>query len=473
MDIDEDRRSTNTSPSLTSSMGQSGRRTTTLPRIVPAADSETVQHPSGRQQHYSSNREPSVRDPNANATVPREGPPYAPRHSFPPAPTSPRRYHYPGERYYSDDRRHLDHHSPYSEHSYPTRPYSAVETERHPYREPYPRSPRDAYAQYALPQRPTSAFDERYHHQSPRRSLSPPRFRPVNRDPRDRSPSSRYPHYPQERPYPPMGTYPGDVERGYSPRPPNREHRALHGIPGTPEYAGHVPSPTTMSLEEFAETADRWSHTLGRYAPVSRDRTRAHSPFTFAHHQGPGHTRGRSEGDNGRDRILPPAREILSVSPEVPSTTGTREARRWKERQHEQFHPYSTTVARPADYYNNGSQHAPEEILQSMSLQAITRPSRMTVDNTRERHQLARLGDRARIVGPARAGSDHHQHHESSTTGVVMARGQDPQTPQHRSSHVPSIQPSRTGFPNSGLRSTAPATPPNPRRAEDDSRTNH
>lgn len=436
MDIDEDRRSTNPSPSLASS-AQLGRQRTVLPRIV-AADAETPQHPARRQPSYYYHHEPEPRDP--NSSIRRERPPYETRHSFPPAPISPRLYY--SERSYDDRRQYELEQRPY-EQTYPSRPYSAVESERHPYREPYPRSPREAYAPYP-PQRPTSAFDQRYH---PRRSLSPPRFRPVNRDPRDRSPNGRYPHYP-ERPYPP---------RPYRDEPEHRQRQRSrsdhemymgHGRPETPEHPA-ADNSQSITLEEFAARADRYDPRVGRYAPPSREPPRD-SPFTFAHQVG--HARGRSEG-NGRDTILPPAREILSVSPEM---MGRRDEASDRSRSSaEQYHPSHLGRPPPSSTNSVGRPHSPfpppEEILQSMSLRQRTPPPTSGLPLNWDP-----------MIRSLEAS-------DNSKTAVRGSGTHDPQTP-HRQ-HVPSIQSNRTGFPNSGLRSTAPATPPNPRTAQNDSRT--
>ena len=468
MDIDEERRSTNTSPSVTSS-GQSGRPgTTVLPRIVAAADASESRHP-GRQ--HLSHHEHDLRDPNSSA-IRREPPqPYDPRHTFPPAATSPtRRYYYPSEHYYDDRRRH--NHPPY-EHPYPSRPYSAVDLERHPYREPYPPSPRSTYSEY-IPPRPTSALrlqDERYHHQQ-RRSLSPPRFRPVNRDPRDRSPDNRYPQYP-ERPYPPRDP------REYSHRlhcrsdPSDREYREYGHRPESP----YPESPRSRQrvLEEFAQRADRWSHSLGRYAPVPRDPPpRDTTPFSSAH---PGNrSNGYGDRGNGRDTILPPAREILSVSPERP-TGVARGSRITKVRLGSMG---TGPPSQGATYFERRtgfesddpySVQAPEEILRLMSLQAITRPSEFQEDSPRLHPMSPRpVTDRTRILGGI---SDPHHQHRSTSRSMIHVH-EPPHTPTHHRSHndhVPPIQPSRTGFPSWGLRSTAPATPPIPRTAQHDSRT--
>lgn len=464
MDIEEERRSTNNSPSLATSSHSARRYAPVLPRIVAADPSDLSHHGQHSLPHH---REHVTSDPNSSVRHPQR-PPYEPRHSFPPAPTSPRRYH--NERYY-DDRRHHEYPSYVQEPPYPTRPYSAVDTERHPYRETYPESPRDAYAQYPPP-RPTSAFEERY---PPRRSLSPPRIRPVNRDPRDRSPGGRYPHYPERR-YPPGPSYYRD-ERDYPPRTQPRSENEMeyhrqredYRRRGTPEHPSR-PVSEQISLEDFAERANRYSNTLGRYVPPSRESLRD-ALFTFAHHRG--HARGRSEG-NGRDMVLPPAREILSVSPDMrgptpPSAEFSERAHFPAMRQPFQYTDRQAPSARGnewAAYFSvrdMRSIEAPEEILQSLSIprdrNILERPPQRDEMNTTEGRIDARSA-RGRLV-PV---SDHHDEFDH-----VRRREQPPPETPHRS-HVPSIQP-RTGFPSSGLRSTAPATPPNPRFSHNDPRT--
>ena len=474
MDVDDERRSTNTSPSVTSS-GQSGRPTSTpvLPRIVAAADASDSRHP-GRQ--HLSHHEHDLRDPNSSA-IRREPPqPYDPRHTYPPAPTSPtRRHYYPSEHYYEDRRRH--NHPPY-EHPYPSRPYSAVDLERHPYREPYPPSPRSTYSEY-IPPRPSSALrlqDERYHHQQ-RRSLSPPRFRPVNRDQRDRSPHNRYPQYP-EQPYPPRDPR----DRLHSRSDTNdREYREYGHRPESP----YPESPRSRQrvLEEFAQRADRWSHSLGRYvAPVPREPPRdTTAPFSSVH-QG-NRSNGYGDRGTGRDTILPPAREILSVSPERP-TGAARGSRIIRVSRSMPVDTLFSPPQGPATYFGRRtgfessddiySVQAPEEILRLMSLQAITRPSEFQEDSPRQGrlHPMSPrpMADRTRILGGI---SDLHHQHRSTSRSMIHVH-EPPNTPTHHRSHndhVPPIQPSRTGFPSSGLRSTAPATPPIPRTAQHDSRT--
>ena len=463
MDIDEERRSTNTSPSVTSS-GQSGRPTSTpvLPRIVAAADASDSRHP-GRQ--HLSHHEHDLRDPNSSIRRDPPAQPYDPRHTFPQAPISPiRRSYYPSEHYYEDRQRH---NHPAYEHPYPSRPYSAVDLERHAYREPYPPSPRSTYSEY-IPPRPTSALrlqDERYHHQQ-RRSLSPPRFRPVNRDPRDRSPNNRYPPYP-ERPYPPRDP------REYSHRlhsrgdTSDREYREYGQRPESP----YPESPRSRQrvLEEFAQRADRWSHSLGRYAPIQREPPRdTTTPFSTAH-QG-NRSNGYGDRGNGRDTILPPARDILSVSPERPTQGALSSAPVTRSRPSRGVRLSLRTGFEPLAGDDPYSVQAPEEILRQMSLQAITRPSEFQDDSPRQGrlHPMSPrpMADRTRILG---GNSDLHHQHRSTSRSMIH----EPHTPTHHRSHndVPPIQPNRTGFPSSGLRSTAPATPPIPRTAQHDSRT--
>ena len=124
-------------------------------------------------------------------------------------------------------------------------------------------------------------------------------------------------------------------------------------------------------MEEFGQMADRY--TLGRYASVGREERHHASdlPFTFAHRFTGGHSREGHPDTGRREPLLPPARDILSVSPEM---MGSRHNRR-EDDSIDRSHSAGERPFRPTYQYRNGereylerrgSPQRPEDILEAM-----------------------------------------------------------------------------------------------------------
>jgi hypothetical protein len=299
-------------------------------------------------------------------------------------------------------------------------------------------------ARHPIPSRP-SAY-------SPRRPYSPPPFRPPIRDPRDRSPTSRsYPHYPERYPSrhgPYRETRPEYSSRGQIDEFNDRYRRA-----GTPEY------PRSPTVVEFGQMADRYS--LGRYASVGREERRHASdlPFTFAHRYSGGHSREGHPETGRREPLLPPARDILSVSPEMMGSRHNRREGDFIDRSHSAgerpFRPtYHHRTGEREYLERRGSPQRPEDILEAMRIPVQRRPNDVFLDSesTQRPKSTESSSTPAKSEPTPSRPVSYQPHHSPKLQGVA------------------SVQP-RTGFPSSGLRSTAPPTPPNHRSSQNDSGT--
>ena len=216
-----------------------------------------------------------------------------------------------------------------------------------------------------------------------------------------------------------------------------------------------------MTVEEFAAIADRYSHS--QYTNVGQEypQRRRENPFTFAHRTNEtGHSRGRSMEER-REPLLPPARDLLSVSPElmIPGQSHSREPRiDLIDRSHSAgerlIRPNPIEYSREPDRAR--SFHAPEDILESM--RGHTRqPYSRTFPSTPEQDRFP-----ATHAHPDIAAMERYEARRTIDPTATM--------PTQQSQGVTSVAP-RTGFPSSGLRSTAPPTPPNPRSSHHDSGT--
>jgi hypothetical protein len=274
------------------------------------------------------------------------------------------------------------------------------------------------------------------------------------RDPRDRSPTSRsYPHYPERYPSR-QGPY-RETHSEYSSRGQIDEFNGRYRRAGTPEYTR---SPT---VEEFGQMADRYS--LGRYATVGREERHHPSdlPFTFAHRRTDGHSREGNPEVGRREPLLPPARDILSVSPEM---MGSRQSRREGDFI-DRSHSAGDRPFRPTYHHRNAereylerrsSPQRPEEILEAMRVPVYRRPNDVFLDSesTQRPKSTESSSTPAKSEPTPSRPVSYQPHHSPKLQGVA------------------SVQP-RTGFPNSGLRSTAPPTPPNHRSSQNDSGTTY
>lgn len=435
MDLDEIRPSRNNTPSRPHS--QSPLRPPLLPPIVPPnPESRSISH-----SHHPRDR------PYDDAIDPRHHRPstYEPPNSLH-SPTYPQRY----EQEYNSplERR------PHSEYSlYPTyhegrrgSVHLRLEDDRST---SFTR--RDNYRTYSPPPYPTNS---RPHDYSPGRSYSPgPRSRPPIRDPRDRSPTSRaYPYYPER--YQSRYSHYRDTRSEYSTRGPVDEFDDRYRRAEAPEHT------RSMTVEEYAERADRWDNSLGRYASRHERHSGGDAPFTFAHREryNDGHFREGYPEDARREPLLPPARDILSVSPE---SMARRQARREIELV-DRSHSAGERSVRYSHHHRGvereylarrGSPQRPEEILEGMRAPVHRRrPNDVFLASVMTQHP--RSAESTIIQSPS----------EITRTPATF----QPTPPSPKLQGVTSVQP-RTGFPSSGLRSTAPPTPPNHRSLQNDS----
>lgn len=179
--------------------------------------------------------------------------------------------------------------------------------------------------------------------------------------------------------------------------------------------------------------------------------------FTFAHRR-PEHQRVRSFDESERlsTRTLPPAREILSGpgSPIDPTTGYPRPSSHDGRYSPPRSHSAGERLVRPGallmEYGHppqpgEPRQYAPEDILQSMRERRVPPPP-----HEYYRTRTPELAQGGRAQAPLEYG-----YHQSDRR---------PDAPQG---------PHRTGFPSSGLRSTAPATPPQPRVSHPDGNDPH
>jgi hypothetical protein len=221
----------------------------------------------------------------------------------------------------------------------------------------------------------------------------------------------------------------------------------------TPEYT------RSMTVEEYGDRADRWDNSLGRYASRHERHSGGDAPFTFAHRDryNGGHFREGYPEDARREPLLPPARDILSVSPE---SMASRQARREVDPP-DRSHSTGERPVRQSHHYRpvereylarRGSPQRPEEILEGMRAPVHHRPSDVFL--------ASQMTQRPRSTESTIIQSQSEVTHTPANF--------QPTPPSPNLQGVASVQP-RTGFPNSGLRSTAPPTPPNHRSSHNDS----
>jgi len=266
--------------------------------------------------------------------------------------------------------------------------------------------------------------------------------RPTRDRLRDMSPRSR----------PSRLTHPGNYGQSYPseyreyPEGRDFERREYYDRPYPPFRDDHHFRQRRMSADQYGAAADRHNGVrhVGslREEHASRDTGRT---FTFAHRRRE-HQRVRSF-DEGRSPppILPPAREILSgsTSPIDATTAGysgrpmSREGRYTPPRAHSAGERLVRPGAMLMEFNypprdRHDGQYAPEDILQSMRDRRLPPPP-----------------------GP-------EYHGQPTTEKIPYDEAGRPVAPMTYQSDRPQ-GPHRTGFPSSGLRSTAPATPPQPR----------
>ena len=264
--------------------------------------------------------------------------------------------------------------------------------------------------------------------------------RPTRDRLRDMSPRSR----------PSRLTHPGDYKQSYPSEYPEYpegrefERREYYDRPYPPFRDDHHFRKRRMSADQYGAAADQHNGVgPSREEHYSRDTVKT---FTFAHRRRE-HQRVRSV-DEGRSppRILPPAREILSGSTSpIDATTAGYSGRPMSREGHyapPRAHSAGERLVRPGAMlieYNyrprdHDDQYAPEDILQSMKDKRL----------------------------PPRPGPEYYGYRTPEKI-PYNETGRPAAPTTYQSDRLQG--PHRTGFPSSGLRSTAPATPPQSRAA--------
>lgn len=352
-------------------------------------------------------------------------------------PLSPRHAH---DDYYWRNR--TSHEYPHRyEHRYESRSGGerhSYHVQEHPNSEYYPRPLRDT-GPYS-PRAPST--DDRDSDYSGRHS---PQIRPLRRDPRDRSPRS-YPHYPRE--YNNFSRRDPDIELldRFERRPPSPRGRTS-GHPHHDLQPRHSTYPDSLDPRYDRYIEDHYKRTErmpDRSYFSSREYVRRERdlPLTFVHRSP--HTRVRSMEET-REAHLP--------------STRTQERDSSIRDPIDRSHSAGERLMRPAEMDfsfqlgRRSSFHSPEDILDGMRESHQGRgPHYPPIDGTHSplRHPVAETAAMEQLE-PRRLGERR------------------PVTPPpNRSQAVPSVAP-RTGFPSSGMRSTAPPTPPVPRITQIDS----
>ena len=430
MEVDETTRPLNATPTAPVSESQV-RRPIPFPPSLARPEQDTSVYPV-----YSANGHPEPYYERRGHPSSRHMAPLSPRHADEDYWRSRTNHHYP--RRYG--------------HSYISR-YGS-EDDYHPRElnggDYYPRSSRDPPA-YSPPSRTS---DDRYSDPPRERSPFP---RPLRRDPRDVSPRS-YPHYPRE--YSTFSHRDPDIERldRFERRPPSpREFRPHYDL-GPPHLHPDSPDPRyEINVEDYHETGYRLLE--GRYMSSREYAIRERDPsFTFVRRSP--HTRVRSM-EEPREPRLPPARHLLSVSPDLMMPTRSHQRDPSIRDPIDRSHSAGERLVRPTDidypsqWGRRSSFHAPEDILDGMR-EALHRPP-------------PDYRPLERVHSPTR-----HAVAEIATMEDLESRRlreAHPTTPPPNRTHGVTPVAPRTGFPSSGMRSTAPPTPPVPRITQIDSGT--
>ena len=305
-----------------------------------------------------------------------------------------------------------------------------------PHRSHGPHSQDPGYPEYGRPITPEYGYRQFY----------------PGRDSRDRSPRSRgysnyvpdnYRHQPTTR----------DDPREYREERGSRREREYgqessyyYGRPSTPDYHARP-----LSAEEYMARADTYDRRSNRYVPPHyHDRLDRERPFTFAHRgeRRPDSQERPTQDERGERISLPPvARELLSASPEAIQVP-PRHIRDPIERAR-------SVGSRTSRHYPHSSSHRPYE--QDLQVERGASPTAPEAILEGMRYRQPQRGHGPYESVPRRTYPSNSERYQEITS--------------HPRNVPATTLPQRPSFPNSGLRSTAPSTPPNPRTLPNDPRT--